>query len=183
MSCKYNWYNLPKEIKKQIAEPLKEIISSENYTTIKKINWFNTPNKLNTIFINLVAEYLICAEEVYTISKSEFEWYDLINKLEVLCDLRDSIILCNQVPESTLTAFNISTDKILDYCNPVFTEINRVVYHNGMNILPTIGDICYLDAVGNDLLSSGEYTYLDGVSLSVLFIGNEGIVIESPGCL
>jgi len=93
MNCKFNWYDLPNEIKLRIAEPIKELISVDLYNQFMNLNWFNLPIKLNNIFKKVLIEKPDCTDVPY----SKFIWFSLDRKVNIFCQIKDSILNCNGI--------------------------------------------------------------------------------------
>lgn len=82
------WYNLPKDIKKEIILPLKNIISSDAYKVLDKSSkWYSLPKNLTTAFKTLVEEYNRLNITNYSINSKEFVWYNLPRQIYSLCEL------------------------------------------------------------------------------------------------
>lgn len=193
MSYKFNWYNLPIEVNK-VIEPLSTILNENNYKKVKNIYWYNLPLKLNTIFKILLEEYFNCTSEEYPVKYNSFLWFGLNKKTNILYELINSIIACNDVPEAVLKSFQISQesfstlggiDCIISISQtPTFTT----AYHNGTGVTPVFLDKIYLDINGTLPYNRGVFItdYVSNTSFRILTLemlpGNQDTSVVQNRC-
>lgn len=91
-SCKYNWFNLPFKIKKEIILPLKDLLPSRVY----KKEWFILPKNLVRLYDEMIILYNQFSDQDYAISRQNFIWFDLPKKVENLCILSKAIVEITQ---------------------------------------------------------------------------------------
>lgn len=166
MSCKHIWWNLPIQIKEKL-----------NITLISK--WFKIPTEINNILRQLEQDKPTCYSQSFE-PNYKVNWFTLLLDLDKVCD----VVECSEV---SLTAFNIGF--INGTCCPEglgFQPLTEVAYHNGINLLPEIGDICYLDAAGLTLLPRSLETraHTVGIEPKWMTVDDNGVVtgFECLGC-
>lgn len=79
------------------------------------------------------------------------------------------------------TIFNISSATAIDLNEACALVIDSVLYHNGLNASPDIGDYVFLDSEGESPFNGGQSYYkIDGNLL--LGIDNTGEILAKEGC-
>ena len=107
MPCNFLWRELPKEIVKEVVEPLKDNLPVSSYKKYKNLLWRNLPLVLNDFFSELKSLFPECV----TITKKDFIWRQLEEKASILCQIKDAILNCEPPIEYN---FDIVADWDLD---------------------------------------------------------------------
>jgi len=83
---------------------IKNEISEGLYREIKGLTWFNLPFKLNSIFKKLILEKSECISTPY----SKFIWFRLNEKVNIICEIIDSILNCTSTQTKGLVIIDMT---------------------------------------------------------------------------
>lgn len=117
MPCNFLWRELPKEIVKEVVEPLKDNLPVSSYKKYKNLLWRNLPLVLNDFFLELKSLFPECV----TITKKDFIWRQLEEKASILCQIKDAILNCEEetllieVEEDLIQFFLRDTETYTNY--------------------------------------------------------------------
>lgn len=71
--------------------------------------------------------------------------------------------------------YELSSVTMIDECNPTFSNIDSIAYHNGIELLPQLGDTSYINSEKTIILPTGNYSYYNESNLLSPLVIENGI--------
>jgi len=164
MSCKFIWYNLPKQIKDKLG------INDGK-------GWSNIPKRVNKLLDALKTDKPTCYSTLFP-NGHNILWHDLPNRLEKVCEL----IGCE---EPSLINFDVEADWESIDITDAESFLNRIIEGDYFAIGDTIENISNFSLVENRLRCTLEpvnsIASLLNFNLTKInsFISNQGFIIIS----